>query len=46
MTKIMKSKLIIEGMAFLGIPSENFLTLKNELGGTDKLYFWIESKLC
>ena len=45
MTKITKCRLILEGMNFLGIPSENFLTLKNELGGTDKLYSWIESKL-
>jgi hypothetical protein len=45
MTKITKCRLIIEGMTFLGIPTEKFLTLKNELGGTDKLYSWIESKL-
>jgi hypothetical protein len=45
MTKIYKSKLILESMIFLKIPTENFLTLKNEYGGIDGLYEFIYSQL-
>jgi hypothetical protein len=45
MKKIQKARLVIEGMIFLGIETENFLNLKQQHGGLDGLYNWIESQL-
>jgi hypothetical protein len=46
MNKKIKCRLILEGMIFLNIPTENFLNLKNEYGGIDGLYNFISNKLC
>jgi hypothetical protein len=45
MTKILKCSLILQGMNFLGIPSENFSEMKNKFGGIDGLYEFISGKL-
>ena len=45
MSKILKCRLIFEGMDFLGIPSENFSKMKNKFGGVDVLYEFISNEL-
>jgi hypothetical protein len=45
MSKILKCSLILQGMNFLGIPSENFSEMKNKCGGIDGLYELISDKL-
>ena len=45
MSKIKMSKEIMDGMKFLGIPSEKFSELKEEKGGTKQLHDYIASEL-
>jgi hypothetical protein len=45
MSKILKCSLILEGMEFLGIPSENFSKMKNKFDGIDGLYEFISNEL-
>jgi hypothetical protein len=45
MSRILKCCLILEGMNFLGIPSENFSKMKNKFGGIDEFYEFISNEL-
>lgn len=44
-SKIVKAQEVITALEFLGLGKENFLTLKNQHGGFDGLYAWIEKQL-
>ena len=45
MTTVQKCNEILQGMAFLGIPSEKFSQMKQEYAGIDGLYAEIQDKL-
>lgn len=45
MSKVIKAKLIIESLIFLGISTEEFSILKKKYGGLDGLYEFISDCL-
>ena len=46
MTTVQKCNEIIQGMAFLGIPTEKFSAMKQEYAGIDGLYAEIQDMIC